>query len=183
MRTFVSISSCGYLIAQSSIIGERQTEMYSSPNAPSRLFLPQRPDCTHSVSKSRIGLHSVHPHISAATRFRPPKPRPRFPTDLFQSRKYPTSVPKASKSLRSTISKHQKGHNQHQLFKSNGPEKRYQFPTPHFQPSIRHHPCKPPILYTSVRPITHHTHSHPSKTTQQCQHQHSNTVVPSPTKS
>ena len=51
MRTFVSISSCGYLNAQSSIIGERRTEMYSSPNVPSRPSLPQRPDSTHSSLK------------------------------------------------------------------------------------------------------------------------------------
>ena len=157
MRTFVSISGCGYLIAQSSSIGERQTEMYSSPNAPPRPSLPQRPDSTHSSLKVPNWTSSVYPHISAATRFRAQESRQSFPTDLFQSRKDPTSGPqsfkKPSLDQRRRISKHQKA-TTNTSYSSNEPKKRYQFSTAHFQSSIHNPPCKTPILYTSINTPT-----------------------------
>ena len=161
MRTFVSISSCCYLIAQNSKIGERQTETFDSPNAPSRPSLPQRPDSTHSSLKVPNWTSSVYPHISAATHFRPPEPGQRFPTDLFQSRKDPTSGPqsfrKPSLDQRHGISKHQKGHSQHQLFKSNGLEKRYRS----FTTLSTIHPS--PSVQTSSPIHQHTTHHTPSQ--------------------
>ena len=161
MRTFVSKTSCGYLIAQNSKIGERRTEIYSSSDALSRPSLPQTAGL-HTLCLKVLNWTSQcistyqrgHPFLTTRT-------RTTLSTDLFRLRKGPTLVPKASfKSFVRPTSPHQQtseSYHQHQLFTFNEVRTKYPFFTTRFQSSI--HPSPPvlnPIPYTSIRPICIH---------------------------
>lgn len=102
IRTFVSKTSCGYLIAQNSKIGERRVEMHSSSDALSRPSLPQRPDSAHSIPNSSIGLSQ---HISSYEPDHTPlnlRNQVNAPNGSFPIKERSDLGPQSFKSLRST---------------------------------------------------------------------------------